>query len=248
MTTTSETGHVINVAQLDELVGFVTAYGTSYNPSKASIHLTALQTLSVNAKKALDDVKAANPDYSNAVAAREAAFEPLSKLTTRILNALKTSDASEQVIDNAKTIIRKIQGVRATPKKTEEEKQTLTAEGKETKEVSSSQMSYNNRLDSFDKLIKLLNSLSNVYTPNETDLQIATLTTLFSDLTTQNATVIATNIPLSNSRLSRDEILYKDTTGLYDIANAVKTYIKSVFGATSPQYKQISSLKFTKPR
>jgi len=28
----------------------------------------------------------------------------------------------------------------------------------------------------------------------------------------------------------------------------VKTYIKSVFGATSPQYKKISKIKFTNPR
>jgi hypothetical protein len=52
MATTSETGHAKNVANFDELISFVTAYGTTYNPSKASIKLTALQALSANAKAA----------------------------------------------------------------------------------------------------------------------------------------------------------------------------------------------------
>ncbi len=34
---------------------------------------------------------------------------------------------------------------------------------------------------------------------------------------------------------------------LVETAFDVKKYVKSVFGATSPQYKQISSLEFTKP-
>ena len=40
--------------------------------------------------------------------------------------------------------------------------------------------------------------------------------------------------------------MYKDNVGLVDVATDVKTYIKSVYGATSPQFKSVSSLKFTK--
>jgi hypothetical protein len=54
------------------------------------------------------------------------------------------------VDESAKTLVRKIQGTRATPNKTEEEIATAKAEGKETKEISSSQMSYDSRLDNFD--------------------------------------------------------------------------------------------------
>ncbi|MDP3915182.1 MAG: hypothetical protein Q8R96_15750 [Bacteroidota bacterium] len=38
----------------------------------------------------------------------------------------------------------------------------------------------------------------------------------------------------------------KEITGLIDVATASKMYIKLVFGATSPQYKQVGSLKFTR--
>jgi len=40
----------------------------------------------------------------------------------------------------------------------------------------------------------------------------------------------------------------KPTTGLVDVASDVKNYIKSVFGATSVQYRAISGLKFTHKR
>ena len=48
----------------------------------------------------------------------------------------------------------------------------------------------------------------------------------------------------SNSRIQRDTILYNPLTGLVQTALEVKKYVKSVFGATSPQYKQVSSLVF----
>jgi hypothetical protein len=243
MVSTSETGHAKNVANFDDLNSFVTGYGVAYNPSKASLKLAALLALSTSAKTAINAVNAALPAYSNAVAAREAAFEPLSKTTTRIMNALKATDSSDQVDESAKTLVRKIQGTRATPKKTEEQKKAAAANGKTVVEISSSQMSYDSRLDNFDKLIKLLTSVT-LYVPNEADLKVAALTTLYNDLKAKNAAVVAATTPLSNARISRNTILYKANTGLVDIALDTKTYIKSLYGATSPQYKQVSKLEF----
>jgi len=56
---TTETGHAKNVSNFEELTNFVTAYGTTYNPSKTSIKLPALQTLATNAKKAISELNAA---------------------------------------------------------------------------------------------------------------------------------------------------------------------------------------------
>lgn len=245
MASISETGHEKNVAIFDNLISYVTAYGVTYNPSKASIRLDALQSLATNAKTAIAAVNNALPAYSNAVAAREAAFNPLSKLATRVLNAIKATDTTEQVDENAKSLVRKIQGTRASAKKTEEEKTALAASGTEVKEISTSQMSYDSRLDNLDKLIKLLTSIP-LYAPNENDLKLTSLTSLYNDLKTKNTEVVNANTALSNARIARNDVLYKTNTGLCDIAFDVKTYIKSLFGATSPQYKQISGLKFTK--
>lgn len=237
----SETGHAKNLAGFDEVISFVKAYGKAYNPSNASIGLTALQQLSSEARNSLSVLNAALPAYSNAVAAREAAFMPLNKLVTRIMNALKAINTSPQVDDNAKTLVRKIRGSRATPKMNAEEKIALAAGGNEIKEVSSSQLSYDSRLENFDKLIKLLSSIS-LYSPNEEDLKVTALISLLNDLTGKNAAVVTAAVPVSNARIVRNNILYKADTGLVETATAVKSYIKSLFGATSPQYKQVSKI------
>ena len=247
MASTSETGHAKNVANFNDLISFVTGYGTDYNPSKASIKLTALQTVSSNAKNALNAVNSVLPEYSNAVAAREAAFAPLNKLITSVVNALKATDTSDQVVGNAKTYARKIQGSRAAVKKTEGEKNAFAAAGKEVVEISSSQMSYDSRLDNFDKLIKLLSSVT-LYVPNEADLKVSALTALYNDLLAKNSAVVAASTPLSNARILRNEVLYKANTGLVDITLDTKTYIKSLYGATSPQYRQVSKLEFKSVR
>jgi len=243
MASTTETGHAKNVANLDELISSVLGYGTAYNPSKVSIKVEALQSLSGNAKNVISGVNAAFPAYSNAVAAREAAFAPLSKMVTRALNALKATDTTAQVDESAKTFARKIQGKRATAKKTEAEKKAEAEAGKETVEISSSQMSYDSRLDNFDKFIKLLSSVS-LYAPNEEDLKVTTLIALYNDLKTKNIAVVNATTPLRNARISRNDVLYKANTGLVDIAIDTKTYIKSLYGATSPQFKQVSKLEF----
>ena len=49
---------------------------------------------------------------------------------------------------------------------------------------------------------------------------------------------------VDNARIARNEVLYKPAVGLVDRAAAVKLYVKSLFGATSAQYKLVSGLKF----
>ncbi|MCE5345932.1 MAG: hypothetical protein LLG13_06545 [Bacteroidales bacterium] len=247
MASTTETGHAKNVANFDELTVSVKGYGTDYNPSKTSIKVEALLSLSDSAKIVIGGVNKALPAFSNAVAAREAAFGPLSKLVTRLINALIATDTTDHVDESAKTLARKIQGVRATPKMSKEEKDNISAAGKEVVEISASQMSYDSRLDNFDKLIKLLSSIE-LYTPNEADLKVDALSGLYNELKTKNDAVVNAAIPLSNARIARNNVLYKDITGMIDVAYDVKAYVKSVFGANSSQYKQIGSLKFTRPR
>ena len=245
MASTTEQGHNRNAANFDKLIINCTSYGITYNPNKAALKIVAMQAQATAAKNSLTTVNALTPAYKNAVSARVAAFKPFDKLITRVNNALKASDTTQEVDDSAKTIVRKLQGRRATAKATEEEKKIASDAGKEIVEISTSQMSYDSRLDNFDKLIKLLSSVSQ-YAPNEVDLKITALTALYTDLKAKNLAVINAETPLNNARISRNDVMYKDNVGLVDVAADVKTYIKSVFGATSPQYKTVSSLKFTK--
>ena len=63
-------------------------------------------------------------------------------------------------------------------------------------------------------------------------------------MTTANTDVVDMAVPLSNSRIARNDVLYTDDTGICDVAALVKKYVKSVYGATSPQYAQVSGLEF----
>ena len=243
MAKTSETGHAKNVANLGTLITVVKGFKTIYNPSKQSITLAALNTLKTNSDDAMANVNAMQGAYSTAIAAREVAFEPLSRLSTRILNALRATDASKAVIKSVESLVRKLQGKRATPKKTAEELAALEAEGTIVKQVSSSQMSFDNRIENLDSLVQLLVSIAE-YAPNEAELKTVTLTSYYQSLQTANATAVDATTNLENARITRNEVLYQPSTGLVDVASAVKLYVKSLFGATSAQYKQVSGLRF----
>jgi hypothetical protein len=236
----TETGHAKNVAQFQELIAVISGYGAIYNPTKASIKLPALQTLAAAAQTNLVAVNTVLAPYQNAVAAREVAFAPLSKLATRILNAVRATDTTTQVDENVQTIVRKLKGQRATAKLTETEKAQLQSV---PKEVSSSQMSYDNRLNNLDLLIKLLTSIT-LYTPNENELKVATLSTLYNDLKVKNTAVITSLTALSNARITRNDVLYKPNTGMVDTALDAKTYIKSLFGSSSPLYRLVGKIRF----
>lgn len=240
-----ETGCIQNVAAFETLISYITAFGADYNPSKNSLTIPELQRILSEAKVSLNAVNVAFSANSNAQAARESAFEPLSKLVTRANNALKATDTTTQVDDSAKTIVRKLQGARASTKLTDEEKKALEAEGKEVNQISTSQMGFNDRIENFDKFITLLSTIPN-YAPNEEDLKITSLSAYRDSLKAKNSDVLPTEVQLSNARITRNDIQDKPLTGLVDIALDTKIYIKSVFGATSPQYKQVSKLAFVK--
>ncbi len=63
-----------------------------------------------------------------------------------------------------------------------------------------------------------------------------------------NTAVTTAGTPLRNSSITRDDAMYATDTGLVDLAALVKKYVKSLYGADSPQFQQISGLEFTRPR
>ncbi len=174
------------------------------------------------------------------------AFTNLKPLGTKIVNALAVSGVSVQVIESAKTINRKLQGKRAssTPPPPPPPTDGTTPPPADT--VSSSQQSYDNLIEHFNALIELVSSHSE-YNPNEADLKVTALQTYKTALKTANTAMLSPNTAWSNARIARDTILYAEITGLVDVALDVKSYIKSIFSASSPQYKQVSGLQFRKP-
>ena len=83
------------------------------------------------------------------------------------------------------------------------------------------------------------------YNPNEDDLKLINLNTYKDSLVSSTQAVDQSEAELNNKLIERDNILYSDGTGLYSIAQSVKKYVKSLYGATSPEYTNVSSIEFT---
>ena len=243
MPSTSEVGHAKNVANFQDLITYCTAYGTTYNPSKTALQLASLNTLLTSAQTEIANVTTAKNIFDTVTGDRQLAFESLKPLATKIYNALSVTHVTAQTLADAKTINNKLQGKRA---KEITENPTPENGMPPTNNVSVSRQSYDSLTENFSSLTDLVSSVPS-YTPNETDLSVASLTTFRDNLQTANTNVITSEVAYSNARISRNNLLYSKDTGLVEIALDVKNYVKSIFGATSPQYKQVSGIKFKKP-
>ena len=256
MASTSETGHAKNVANFEVLISFCNGYGAPYNPSNNNLKTPQLQTTLTSAKSALQTVKTYGTAYENTRNAREIALAPapIKKFCTRIINALEATNATKLTINNAKTINRKIQGKRAPIPKTLPVTPPVTPPNGgttpiplEVHQISVSQQSYDSLIDNFTKFVVCV-SAEPLYVPNEADLKVAALNSTLTNYKTLNTAAINAATPYKNALIARNTLLYQDSTGLVDIALEVKKYVKSVFGATSPQYKEISKIEFKKQK
>ena len=245
MATNSDINHAKNVTNFETLISVVVSLGATYNPSKDSLKLPALQTLHSAATDSMTALKNAESATSTAVDTRELAFKSIGSLFTRINNALKASNSTVQADETAKTIFRKLHGKRASAKLTEEQKAALLAEGKEINQNSNSQMGYDDRVENFESLISFLQTVPE-YNPNEEELKITTLQVLLADLKAKNMTAMQAHIAESTARGARKTLQNTPLTGLVDVANDVKSYIKSVYGIKSTEYKLVSKLRFVK--
>lgn len=237
MASTSETGHAKNVANFQTLIEFIKGYGTAYNPSKQGIQLPALIALKESAETVLADTLSKNISYNSKVSERQLAFSDVEKLASKLVNALEATDASSGSISDAKMYRQKILGKPSTPSKTSADPNTP-----ESKTISVSQQSY-------DQIIQHLSGLKTIletepsYTPNETELQVASISAKIQDLQAKTTAVNIALAEISNSRINRNGILYTAENSIYETAADVKKYIKSVFGADSPQFAQVKGLQ-----
>jgi hypothetical protein len=246
MASTSETGHAKNVANFESIVSFVIGYGATYNPSKVNLKVPALQTQLASCKANIAAVTSTSVAFNNAVNARIIAFFGLRKLATRLVNALDVTGATPQMVKDLKTVNAKVQGSKLTKADSGKTAKTVdpnTPVTETPKTISSSQQSYSSLIEHMATFITIL-STEPTYLPNENDLKVATLNTLLTNLKNTNTGVINAYTTVSNSRIARDQSLYNPTNGLCETAKEIKMYVKSVFGATSPQYKQISGIEF----
>lgn len=239
MPSTSEVGHAKNVANLQKLTEQVNVY-TLYNPPVDNLKVANLQTLYTTASAKLSEVEDKRNSNKNAISLRQSAFENLKSTCTKIINHLEILGLPQGTIDQAKSLNRAIQGGQNKTTTPPDEN------GQPTNTISTSRQSYTQQAENFGILLQLLSTIP-TYTPNEDDLKLPNLNSYKGSLVGSTQSVDQTEAELNYKLIERDQILYADGTGLYSIAQNVKKYVKSLYGATSTEYANVSSIKFTSP-
>lgn len=244
MASTSEVGHAKNVANLQKLTEQVTVYPL-YNPPVDSLKIPNLKALHAAASAKLAEVEEKRSLSKNAIAARQAAFENLKPTATKILNHLEILGLPAATLAQARTLNRAIQGGQKKTAAPEAPKPlTGTTPPTPARQISTSRQSYTQLTDNFASLLQLLETLP-AYGPNEDHLKRDTLAEYRETLLAATKSVDQTEAALSHTIMERDQILYAEGTGLYSIALNVKKYIKSLYGATSPEFAAVTSIEFT---
>ncbi|CAL2107233.1 conserved hypothetical protein [Tenacibaculum sp. 190524A02b] len=233
-----ETGHSKNVANFQKLIEQIAVY-TKYNPPIESLKLENLNILYNSGLTVLKELEEKRNANKIAIHQRQEAYENLKPISSQIISHLDILNPNEGTFEQAKSLKRLIQGSSTKTKKVEENK-----EDEETKTTSTSRQSYTELAENFSKLLQVLATVEN-YHPNTEALKLENLTSYHVNLVSTTQAVNQTEAIFKTKLIERNNLLYADNTGLYDIAQDVKKYVKSVYGNSAKEYTNISKIKFT---
>ena len=228
-----EQGHAKNYDNFKKLRAIAIGMDAKFAPPDQLHQLPNLAKVEQDAGAALENVNAMRPPNELAIDAQQAAFKPIRKLAPKLIQVAGIYGASEAQQADMRTTANRIVGIRAGSK----------SEAPDASH-SASHTGYANQLNDFDLFVKQYEATN--ITPSETEYLPETLRAKHADMNAARQAAIDTAIPLRQARDTRDEIFYAEKTGLVDIANAVKNYIRVIIGKDSPEYAQIKNLKFTK--
>lgn len=245
-----ETGHVKNAANLLKYNQFLATLGSAYNPSNTAISLSALTTAQTTATNKINAVATALTNWNNAQNARKTEFDSLAAFSTQLLGALKAAGAAKQTTDDFAFLVGKMRGDDGGKlTKADGGKIAITNDNGNPEETttgkSTSQQSFDQKIEHFNKMILLLQSEPS-YAPNEVQFQLTTLNAKLANLNTVNDNANNAKTLLTSSRIDRNLFFYDPTGGVLELAKKSKDYVKSVFGASSLQYKTALTFKFVR--
>jgi hypothetical protein len=238
----SERGHVINVLNFEDLEFYCNGFGSTYNPPKLTITLTALAAKRTASVAIIDTLNSLKLKLAITIKESEIAMITLSKLAKRINNTTASSGISSKIKEEISSICQKMQYIVITPLHPHLKKEKLS-ENELIENYIFSQIRLESRLENFSKLIQLL-TVEEKYNPEENDLTLAALTAFLDNMKTESNSAVNAVMLASDAINERNEILYNRETGLIKVAKDVKKYIKKIFGAKSIQYKLVRKLKF----
>ena len=238
MASTTETGHAKNIANLKLLNEINGGFGGVYKPSNPLYDFATMVAQHSACNGLQGDVNTRKGIFEPFQNARVTEFKAAHKLARRLRTAAKTCGAGKGFYIDVNKIVNKIIGERAG-------KATPTAT--DPAGTSASQMSYDNTVNNFDALGKMLAG-EPIFAPNEADLTVAAVTAKTTALDSTNNNVKSSAVPYNNAVLGRNRALYAEETGLCDVCQGSKDYVRQVFGFSSAEYKMVSKIQFRKPK
>lgn len=241
MSKSQESGHAKNVALFEELIAICLTFGAEYNPGPVPFAIPAMQAMLQSMKNIMERIRNAQVDNNNAINSRAILFREMKKIAGQLVNSLDAYGASKETMADAKGLLKKIRGIRVSAKPEEVLGKDPSAKKKEA--ISASQTGYDNLLEHFTKLVTLAHR-EPTYLASGMKTSKAALTESGLVYADANKQVVDTRSVLGAGRIDRDALMYIADTGALAVAGDVKKYVKSVFGLSSAQYKQLSKLRF----
>ncbi len=253
----TESGHVKNAAQYGELAEYLKNMGSTYNPSNAQITISAIESQRSEIDGILVEVDKAEQLLRDAIRNRQNVFNKINNLSSKIVFALTSNDVDAQIIRDARNISRKILGSSKVKKKEapppeeaavsdENTDKTAANLNEKPKSVrSTSQRSFDRRLNNFRKLCLLLATIPN-YSPNENELQLTALNDLYTNANDLNIKAVQISNKMNDARNARDLLFYTGAKNAHETVIKVKNYIKSKYGFATKESKAVSKFKFKK--
>lgn len=233
-------GHANNVANLQAAINHAKTLGTAYAPKPAYLKIPALETLYTAGRTALEAVDTKLAASKLEIDDRETLYETLDEPVRRSLAALKISGVTGEIYETAAAAAKKVTGDKKKKKET-----PATADAEPAPTRSTAQLGYDNRAANFAAYVTLLESIT-AYDPNEADLKTTALRQLSDDLFAANQKNSVAESALNKTRTDRSKVLYTNPENVVSSGQMLKDYVKAAFGASSPEYRQISKLKFKK--
>lgn len=239
MAETTDMKNMNNYKQLTNIV----KVDAAWKPSNPVLEIAAMEAQQADCLDAVNAITPVLAPQKININNRQEIFESFEPMVRRSRNILKSSGASEAEIADAETWARKILGTRAKPVPVDNPD---TPANEATTSHSASQLSYDSLLGNMTGYRDMLANVTK-YTPNEADVKITAFDAKIADAGAATAAVLAGNVPVINARQTRDGKLYTNENCAYEVFRMAKEYYKGLHGASSPQYKAISGLSFTKP-
>lgn len=237
-----EKGHAKIVESLFKLIAFLQTLDPAiYNPPNPNLTIASLQALYAAAQHAIASVSSARENWRTKAKARALELVKLPELATSLVALFESLGVDKERVEQARSILRKIRGERATPAVVDDPD---TPEDESEKSISASQQSAAQVVAAFRQLVDFLTAQPEYALVTDEGLRIADLTPLADSVEDKHEASIIAAAALSSQRSARDNLLYDDAACACERGALVKQYVKGKYGANSDEYKTVNAISF----